>query len=325
MSLIYSDVIILYITAIEIRNSSYYTIIYLHLSLITKHNRRIWILVFGLILKMVESGVRNRTKRSDTANRRRPRRILPLPTPLLRRMARRMSQSSELVNDTVRVLDNDTEIRNLELMVATAPLTLIRDNPMTWTLFMRGFGVARYLMQMGSDLQRGRQEQDPHAQSEAPRHNPPTTEEFIPLSVLLALSADGESTSTVQDLDLFAETLEVEPTSPEVVPSLEEGRLREMDASVEEAVIPVDEDTMPPWFEEALADVDQPESMEQPDSMEPSGSIEQPGPMEQPQLIRAEEEIVPPLLERGLATEHNMIRILYESLILSIIYTLDIL
>ncbi|XP_027847679.2 uncharacterized protein LOC114127594 [Aphis gossypii] len=253
---------------------------------------------------MVESGVRNRTKRSDTANRRRPRRILSLPTPLLRRMARRMSLSSELVNDTVRVLDNDTEIRNLELMVATAPLTLIRDNPMTWTLFMRGFGVARYLMQMGSDLQRGRQEQDPHAQSEAPLHNPPTTEEIIPLSVLLA---NEDSTSTVQDLDLFTETLEVEPTSPEVVPSLEEGRLREMDASVEEAVIPVDEDTMPPWFEEALADVDQPESIEQPDSMEPSGSIEQPGPMEQPQLIRAEEEIVPPLLERDLATEHYYI------------------
>jgi len=253
---------------------------------------------------MVESGVRNRKKRSDTANRRRrPHRILPLPTPLLRRMARRMSQSSELVNDTVQVLDNDTEIRNLESMVATAPLTLIRANPMTWTLFMRGFGVARYLMQMGSDLQRGRQEQDPHAQSEALQHNPPTTEELIPLSVLLALSADGESTSTVQDLDLFAETLEAEPTSPGVVPSLEEGRLREMDASVEEAVIPIDEDTMSPWFEEALADVDQPESMEQPDSMEPSGSIEQPGPMEQPQLIREVEEIVPPLLERGLATE----------------------
>jgi len=150
---------------------------------------------------------------------------------------------------------------------------------------------------MGSDLQRGRQEEDSHAQSEAPRHNPPTTEELMPLSMLLALSADEESSSTVQDLDLFAETLEAEPTSPEIRPSLEEGRLREMDASVGEAVIPVDEDTMPPWFEEALEQVEQLESMEQ------SGSIEQPGSMEQPQLIRVVEEIVPPLLERGLATE----------------------
>lgn len=248
---------------------------------------------------MVESGVRSRTKRSNTANRRQPHGILPLPTPLLRRMARIMSQNSQLVNDTVRVPDNDTEIRNLESMVATAPLTHIRANPMTWTLFMRGFRVARYLMQMDSDLQRGRQEQDPHTHSEAPRgHNPPTTEQLIPLSVLLALSADGESTSTVEDLDLFAETLEAEPTSLEVVPSLDERRLREMDASVEEAVIPIDEDTMPPWFEEALAQVDRPESMEQ------SESIEQRGSMEQPQLIRVVEEIVPPLLEQDLATEY---------------------
>ncbi|KAF0759229.1 hypothetical protein FWK35_00030022 [Aphis craccivora] len=216
---------------------------------------------------MVESSVRSRKKRYGTANRRQPHGILPLPTPLLRRTARIMSRSSELVNDTVRNPDNDTEIRNLESMVATAPLTLIRANPMTWTLFMRGFRVARYLMQMGSDLQQAQQEQDPHTQSEAARHNPPTTEERTPLSVLLALSANGESTSTVQDLDLFDETLEAVPTSPEVVPLLDEGHIREMDTSVEEAVIPVDEDTMPPWFEEALAEVDQPESME------PFGSI----------------------------------------------------
>lgn len=139
-------------------------------------------------------------RRSGT-NRRRP---LTLPTHLLRQMARRICQnSSEWVDDTNRTLKNDLEIKSLELMVATAPLNHIRANSMTWAIFMRGFEVGRYLMQMGSDL-------------------PRTSGQIIPSSLEVEPSS-AEMVSPVTE-EYIAEPveMEVEPSSAEVVPSVEE-------------------------------------------------------------------------------------------------------
>jgi len=97
-------------------------------------------------------------------------------------LAGRILQTPERANDTVQVFEDDPDERMLEVMVATAPMAQIQANPIAWALFMRGFEVGCYLMDMSDDEQES-QEQDPHEQIADPRINQ-MSEEIVPSMVM---------------------------------------------------------------------------------------------------------------------------------------------
>ncbi|XP_025202235.1 uncharacterized protein LOC112599525 [Melanaphis sacchari] len=153
---------------------------------------------------------------------------------------------------------SDSEPQEIE-SVATMPLTRIRSNNTAWALFMRGFQLGSYMMQIANDPLQDPQELEQSAQFRVPQPN--QTPEEAPMPSLLEELLN--ETDTEWDLDSDTpDLLESEPSSSTSI--LSQVGEHSIETEVPVIVIESDDENAPyPEWEDAPETQAEPESMEE--------------------------------------------------------------